>query len=86
MHTCHSAQNPMSFRLILKNKKIKIYETIILPVDLYLYVYMYEISFLAARGEHGLKVLENVEMRIFGSTRGDVTEGASGLALVIKYY
>jgi hypothetical protein len=48
---------------------------------------MYEISFLPARGGHGLKILENMEMRrVFGSTREILTGGATGLAVVIKYY
>jgi hypothetical protein len=54
--TCfHSAQNPLSSRLLSKNIKIRIYKTIILPVVLY----GCEIWSLTFKWGHRLKVFEN---------------------------
>jgi hypothetical protein len=56
----------LSFRLIQKNLKIKIYKTVILPVVLY----GYETWSLALREGHRLRVFENrVLRRIFGPKR-----------------
>jgi hypothetical protein len=56
----------LSSRLISKNLKIKIYETVILLVVLY----GYEIWSLTLRKEHRLRVSENrVLRRIFGFRR-----------------
>jgi hypothetical protein len=58
-----TVQNLLFFRLRSKNVKVKIYETIILPVVLY----GCEIWPLTLREEHRLKVFENrVVRRIFG--------------------
>jgi hypothetical protein len=60
----------MSFRLLSKNIKIKIYKTIILSVVLY----GCETWSLTLREEHRLRVLENrVLRRIFGPKRDEVT-------------
>jgi hypothetical protein len=62
----YSVQNLLSFRLISKNLKIKIYKTVILPVVLY----GCETWSLILREEHRLKVSENrVLRRIFGPKR-----------------
>jgi hypothetical protein len=56
--------------LLSKNTKIKIYRTIILPVDLY----GCETWSLTLRKEHRLRVFENrVLTRIFGPQRDEVT-------------
>jgi hypothetical protein len=66
------------FRLMLKSKRIKIHKTMQLPVALCVCVCVcvcvcmnviciYEIQFFAIRGELGLG---NMQMRMFGSTRG----------------
>ena len=66
----HSVQNLLSFRLLLKNLKIKIYRTIILPVVLY----GCETWSLMLREERRLRVFENrVLRRIFGHKRDEVT-------------
>jgi hypothetical protein len=66
----HSAQNLLSFRLLSKNLKIRIYRTIILPVVLY----VCETWSLTLREEHRLGVFENkVLRRIFGPKRDEVT-------------
>jgi hypothetical protein len=58
--------NLLSSHLILKNLKIKIYNTVILPVVLY----GYETWSLTLREEHRLRVFENrVLRRIFGPKR-----------------
>jgi hypothetical protein len=58
----HAVQNILSFRLLSKNLKIKIYKTIILPVVLY----GCETWSLTLRDEHRLRVFENrVLRRIF---------------------
>src|SRR5215469_7126903 len=66
----HSVQNVLSFSLLSKNLKIKVYRTIILPVVLY----GYETWLLTLREEHRLRVFENrVLRRIFGPKRDEVT-------------
>jgi hypothetical protein len=68
----HAVQNLLSFRLLSRNAKIKIYKTIILPVVLY----GYEAWSLTLREEHRLWVFENrVFRRIFGLKRDLVTGG-----------
>jgi hypothetical protein len=62
---CHSVQNLLSSRLLLKNVKMRIYKTIILLVILY----GCETWSLALREEHRLRVLR----RIFGPKRDEVT-------------
>jgi hypothetical protein len=62
----YSVQNLLSFRLISKNIKIKIYKTVILPVMLY----GCETWSLTLREEHRLRVFENRVLRkIFGPKR-----------------
>jgi hypothetical protein len=62
----HSVQNLLSFNLLNKNIKIKIYRTIILPVVLY----GCETWSLTLREERRLRVFENeVLRRIFGPER-----------------
>jgi hypothetical protein len=59
----HSVQNLLSSHLLLKNVKMRIYKTIILPVVLY----GCKTSSLTLREEHRLRVFENkVLRRIFG--------------------
>jgi hypothetical protein len=66
----HSVQNHLSFRLLSKNLKIRIYKTIILPVVLY----GCETWSLTLREEHRLRVFENrVLRRILGPKRDEVT-------------
>jgi hypothetical protein len=66
----HSVQNVWSFRLLSKNVKDRIYETIILSVVLY----GCETWSLSVREEHKLRVFENrVLRRIFGSKGDGVT-------------
>jgi hypothetical protein len=66
----HSVQNLLSFRLLSKNLKIKIYRTIILPVVLY----GCENWSLTLREERRLRVFENrVLRREFGPKRDEVT-------------
>jgi hypothetical protein len=65
----HSVQNLLSFRLLSKNLKIRIYKTIILPVVLY----GREIWSLTVREEHRLRVFEDrVLRRIFGPKRDEM--------------
>ena len=65
-----SAQNFLSFRLISKNLKIKIYKTIIMPG----FFYGCETWLLTLREERRLRVFENRVLRsIFGSRRDEVT-------------
>jgi hypothetical protein len=67
----YSVQNLMSSRLLLKNLKIRICRTIILPVVLY----GCETWSLTLREEHRLRVFENRMLRrIFGPRRNEVTE------------
>jgi hypothetical protein len=62
----YSVHNLLSFCLISKNLKIKIYETVILPVVLY----GCETWSLTLREKHRLRVFENrVLRRIFGPKR-----------------
>ena len=66
----HSVQNLLSYRLLFKNLKIKIYRTIILPVVLY----GCETWSLTLREERRLRVSENrVLRRVFGPKRDEVT-------------
>jgi hypothetical protein len=63
---CHSVQNFLSSRLISEKLKIKIHNTVILPVVLY----GCENWSLTLREEHRLKVFENRVLRkIFGPKR-----------------
>jgi hypothetical protein len=66
-HACyHVVQNLLSFSLLSRNVKIKIYKTIILPVVLY----GCETLSLTLREEHRLRIFENrVLRRIFGPKR-----------------
>jgi hypothetical protein len=61
----YSIQNLLSYRLISKNLKIKIYKTVILPVVLY----GCETWSLTLGEEHRLRVFENIVLRIFGPKR-----------------
>jgi hypothetical protein len=62
----------LSFHLLSKSIKIRIYKTIILPVVLY----GCKTWSLTLREEHGLRVFENrVLRRIFGPKRDEVTGG-----------
>jgi hypothetical protein len=56
----------LSFHPLLNNLKIKIYKTIILPVNLD----VCETWSLSLREEDGLRVFENWVLRIFGPSRG----------------
>jgi len=63
-------QNLLSYRLLSKNLKIKIYRTIILIVVLY----GCETWSLTQREERKLRVFKNMVLRrIFGSRRDEVT-------------
>ena len=55
----HSVQNLLSYRLLSKNLKIKVYRTIILPVVLY----GCETWSLTLREERKLRVFENMVLR-----------------------
>jgi hypothetical protein len=67
----HSVHNVLSSRLLSKNLKIRIYKTIILPVDLY----GCETLSLTLREEHRLRMFEKrVLTNIFGPKR-DVVMG-----------
>jgi hypothetical protein len=69
---CHSVQNICLPDYNLKNTKIKIYRTIILPVVLYMYVTWS----LTLREERRLRVFEYwVLRRIFGSPEGRGNRG-----------
>jgi hypothetical protein len=66
----HSVQNLLSYSLLSKNVKIKIYRIIILPVVLY----ECETWLLTLREECRLQVFENrVLRRIFGPNRDEIT-------------
>jgi hypothetical protein len=65
----HSVQNLLCSCLLLKNLKIRIYKTIILPVVLY----ECETRSLTLREEHRLRVFENSVLRIVGPKRNEVT-------------
>jgi hypothetical protein len=64
----HLIQSLLSSRLLSRNLKVKIYETIILPVVLH----GCETWSLTFREEHRLKVFENRVLRIFGPKRDEV--------------
>ena len=67
----HSVQNLLSYRLLSKNLKIKIYRTIIVPLVLY----GCETWSLTLREERRLRVFENrVLGKVFGPKRDEVTE------------
>jgi len=66
----HSVQNILSFNLLSKNLKIKIYRTVVLPVILY----GCETWSLKLREERRLRMLENRALRrIFWRWRDKVT-------------
>jgi hypothetical protein len=65
----HSVQNLLSSRLLSKNVKIRIYQTIILSMVLY----GCETWLLALREVHRLRVFENRVLRIFGPKRDEMT-------------
>jgi hypothetical protein len=68
----HSVQSLLSSRLLSKNVKVRIHETIILPVVLC----GCETWSLTVRGEHKLRVFGNrVHRRIFGPKSDGVTGG-----------
>jgi hypothetical protein len=68
-NVCHSVQSLLSSRLLSKNLKIRIYNTIIFPVVLY----GCETWSRMVREEHRLRVFENrVLRRIFGPKRDEV--------------
>jgi hypothetical protein len=69
--TCYlSVHNLLSFRLLSRNVKVKMYKTIVLPVVLY----GCEAWSLVLREEHRLRVFENsVLRRLFGRKRDEVT-------------
>jgi hypothetical protein len=72
----HSVQNLLSSRLLSRNRKIRIYKTIILPVVLC----GCETWSLTLREEHRLRVFENrVLRRISGPKRDEVTGGCRKL-------
>jgi len=64
----HLVQNFLSFSLLSKNIKIKIYRTIILPVVLY----GCETWSLTLREENRLRLFENTVVRVFGLKRDEV--------------
>ena len=67
----HSVQNLLSYSLLSKNIKVKIYRTIILPFVFY----WCETCLLTLREDCRLRVFENrVLGRIFGPKRDEVTE------------
>jgi len=65
----YSVQNLLSSRLLYTNLKIKIYRTIILPIELY----GCETWSLILREECRLRVFENRVLRVFGPKRDEVT-------------
>jgi hypothetical protein len=68
----HAVQNLLSSRLLYRNVKIKIYNTIILPVVLY----GCETWSLTLREEHRLRTFKNRVLRIiFGPKSDEVTGG-----------
>jgi hypothetical protein len=67
---CHSVQNCLSFSLLTKNVKNKIYRSIILPVV----GYGCKTWSLKFRDEHSLRMFENrMPRRVFKSKRDEVT-------------
>ena len=70
-------QNILSFRLLSKNLKIKLYRYVILRVVLY----GSETWSLKLREERKLRVFENMVLgRIFGPRRDEVTGGMEEIA------
>jgi len=68
----HSLKSTLSYTLLSKSTKIKIFKTIILPVILY----VYETWSLTVREEHRLRVFKNrVLWKIFGPKREEVAGG-----------
>jgi hypothetical protein len=67
----HSVKKLLSSHLLSKNVKIRIYETIILPIVLY----RCETWSLILREKHRLRVSENTLLRKFGPKRDEVTKG-----------
>jgi hypothetical protein len=67
----HLVQNLLSSRLLSTNIKVKIYETIILPVVLY----GCETWSLALREEHRVRVFENGVIRRMFGLKGDEVRG-----------
>jgi hypothetical protein len=67
----HSVQKLLSSRLLSKNRRIKIYKTIILPVVLY----GREISSLALREERKLRDFENKLLRRKFEPKSDEVRG-----------
>jgi hypothetical protein len=61
----------LSFLLISKKVKIKIYKTIVLPAVLY----DCKIWSLTLREEHRLRVFENRVLRLFGPKRDEMVNG-----------
>ena len=70
----HSVQNLLSSRLLLKNLKIKIFRTIILPIVLY----GCETWSLTLREERRLRVFENEVLRRIFRPRRDEVWGTGG--------
>jgi hypothetical protein len=67
----HSVQSLLSFLLLSRNVKVKIYKTIFLPAVLY----GCETWFITLREDRRLKVYENMVLRkIYGPKRDEVTE------------
>jgi hypothetical protein len=67
---CHSVQSLLSSRLLSGNVRVKIYNTVILPVVLY----GCETRSVTLREEHRLRVFENRVLRgMFASKRCEVT-------------
>jgi hypothetical protein len=65
-----SVQSRLSFRLLSRNVKVKIYKTMILPVV----SYVCETWSLTFKEDHRLRMFENwVLRRIFGPKRDEVT-------------
>jgi hypothetical protein len=62
----HSVQNLLSYRLLSKNVKIRIYKNIILPVVLY----GCETWSLTLREEHKLRLFENRVLRKIFAPKG----------------
>jgi hypothetical protein len=70
MKKLRADKSPLSYSLLSKNVKIKVYRSIILPVVLY----GCETWSLTLREEYRLRVFENwVLRRIFGPKRDEVT-------------
>jgi hypothetical protein len=67
----HSVQSLLSSLLLSKDIKIRIYESIVLPVVLY----GSETCSLTLRDEHRLRVFENRMLRKFGSKRDEEIGG-----------